>query len=1043
MNSNLSSKNYIFALKHIVKLAALFHDLGKSIDGFQNNLVENKTKISVVRHELISAILIQPLLDMDENESFSLFLTEKKVKEYFQKIAIPHYLEFVEELKEYCNYINSNDEYLNVQQILNNYCSISNKLLSKSFWKTHPLIQSLIFLVLSHHKLPGGKFSKGTKSRRNTSKNSISLISESMAPYFHIAKLDSVDEFYAINGDPIWNFSEWQSSVSNCFNELKQFASIFSFNIISDEDFFSDLAYLARPSLVFADYKESASKKVNKIYKKNILYANTIEISKETNVLGDTLINHLIKVANTSEEIFNEIACKKTSCYKQSLSIPFFEQPKQLTNPSILPENSPFYWQNAITSKLKQSEIANCGFFGSLISKTGAGKTKAAPQIMLATGATARFNIALGMRTLTLQTHKSYLSSLIGFNEHQVSLMIGSGAITENINSKFDIDCEIISKEKTNFKHPLSSIFMNSKQLNMINSPISVMTIDHLINATNLRSSFHCTVLLEVMCSDLILDEIDDYSAEDLVAVGKLVYLTGYYGRKVIISSATSSTTMISSLQNAYLKGYKQFQDRYQYIPEPIIAYMSHEAPYITFANKENNEQKYLDFLNNLVTKTDMSKTKHKLKIVQIAKDSWKESILAACIKLSNYWNTCVNGINVSMGFVRFNNVDNSRKFASYLLETDFDKTNDIFSNMNNYLFKIQNYHSKLDNATRTLLERSLNMILDRNGDLFNEREQIINAVNEAKKQNKSNVIIIISTTNIQETGRDHCYDWAICEPQTDKSLIQSSGRVWRHRRHLSTGHLSNIALLSRPLRSFKNFEQCWCYPGIETKSISKFDNNNYVDGTSYLVNRNGQNYKNELDLLGIQFDNEIAPLHAIYSSDVISKQLIESKITASPAINFIVNYEDSRMGAMEHVKLYNLLKSQDINKMGLGAYLNRGDCKLNALHSVVRKFRANSDSAINGSIYMSTPLLGCLEHKWVLSIGDKKESISIINAPINDPFKRIFISINQSQAIQSLCDEYNCCTDEFSEQISSTSITLYNGNKPQFYNEFFGFIDI
>lgn len=44
---------------------------------------------------------------------------------------------------------------------------------------------------------------------------------------------------------------------------------------------------------------------------------------------------------------------------------------------------------------------------------------------------------------------------------------------------------------------------------------------------------------LRLMSSDVVIDEIDDFSGKDLVAIGRLVHLAGMLGRKVMISSAT------------------------------------------------------------------------------------------------------------------------------------------------------------------------------------------------------------------------------------------------------------------------------------------------------------------------------------------------------------------------------------------------------------------------------------------------------------------------------------------------------------------------
>ncbi|WP_238149481.1 hypothetical protein [Arsenophonus endosymbiont of Aleurodicus floccissimus] len=47
---------------------------------------------------------------------------------------------------------------------------------------------------------------------------------------------------------------------------------------------------------------------------------------------------------------------------------------------------------------------------------------------------------------------------------------------------------------------------------------------------------------LRLMSSDFVIDEVDDFIGEDLVAIGRLIHLAGMLGRKVMISSATIPT---------------------------------------------------------------------------------------------------------------------------------------------------------------------------------------------------------------------------------------------------------------------------------------------------------------------------------------------------------------------------------------------------------------------------------------------------------------------------------------------------------------------
>lgn len=57
---------------------------------------------------------------------------------------------------------------------------------------------------------------------------------------------------------------------------------------------------------------------------------------------------------------------------------------------------------------------------------------------------------------------------------------------------------------------------------------------------------------LRLMSSDLVIDEIDDFTGDDLIAIGRLVHLAAMLGRKVMISSATIPPDLALGLYNAY-----------------------------------------------------------------------------------------------------------------------------------------------------------------------------------------------------------------------------------------------------------------------------------------------------------------------------------------------------------------------------------------------------------------------------------------------------------------------------------------------------------
>jgi CRISPR-associated endonuclease/helicase Cas3 len=65
--------------------------------------------------------------------------------------------------------------------------------------------------------------------------------------------------------------------------------------------------------------------------------------------------------------------------------------------------------------------------------------------------------------------------------------------------------------------------------------------------------------MLRLLTSDLVLDEADDFSIEDLPALSRLVNWAGMLGSRVLLSSATLPQSLISGLFKSYQEGWRAF----------------------------------------------------------------------------------------------------------------------------------------------------------------------------------------------------------------------------------------------------------------------------------------------------------------------------------------------------------------------------------------------------------------------------------------------------------------------------------------------------
>lgn len=101
------------------------------------------------------------------------------------------------------------------------------------------------------------------------------------------------------------------------------------------------------------------------------------------------------------------------------------------------------------------------------------------------------------------------------------------------IDEFIDYDCELPEDN-------LSTVLTCDKDKQFLYAPVLACTIDHLMAATETkRGGRYILPSLRLMSSNLVIDEIDDFTGDDLIAIGRLIHLAGMLGRKVMISSAT------------------------------------------------------------------------------------------------------------------------------------------------------------------------------------------------------------------------------------------------------------------------------------------------------------------------------------------------------------------------------------------------------------------------------------------------------------------------------------------------------------------------
>ena len=190
-----------------------------------------------------------------------------------------------------------------------------------------------------------------------------------------------------------------------------------------------------------------------------------------------------------------------------------------------------------------------------LNSSTGKGKTFANARIMYGLSNPklgCRFSIALGLRTLTLQTGDA-LQERLRLEKDDLAVLIGSQAVkqlydlaqkdaknaektafgSESHNELLDEDQYVAYEGTTD--GPLKHWLADKDKLNkLVSAPILVSTIDHIMPATESdRGGKQIAPMLRLLTADLVLDEIDDFDLADLPAIARLVNWAGLLGARV------------------------------------------------------------------------------------------------------------------------------------------------------------------------------------------------------------------------------------------------------------------------------------------------------------------------------------------------------------------------------------------------------------------------------------------------------------------------------------------------------------------------------
>lgn len=558
----------------------------------------------------------------------------------------------------------------------------------------------------------------------------------------------------------------------------------------------------ARAGLILADHVVSA----REYGQPAELYANT-----QQGRLNQPLPRHLEEVAHLAGDMAYRIATLRLPGLSEE-SVESIRRPAQ---------DEAFLWQNRAADALSAfRERSGVPMLLFNMAGTGSGKTRmnARAACVLSTGR-VRFAVSLNLRTLTLQTGDAFKEQLnIGADE--MACIIGD-KVTQTLHENYRLDAENRDEnpEEPEFEASTEDFaipgwldaFAKGKPAlkAVVGAPVLVSTVDFLAAAGMPHlQGHHVAALLRCADSDLVLDEVDGYDPKPLVALLRLAQAAALFGRNLICSTATLAEPVAEALHAAYRSGAELRAALLGEVPAFACALIdNYVAPSIAGAGAMADFPAfYAEHIGRV--RACLGHGRERIPYLQpVAERSiagWREAVLSGVLRLhhAHAWTHGRTGKRISFGLVRVANIGPAIATARFLADNLPEA-------------RVACYHAQDYVIQRYLKERRLDYLLTRKqGNARIEADAEL--MDLLSRTAGPEVVFIVVATPVEEVGRDHDFDWAVIEPSSTRSIVQTAGRVNRHRKRPVA--LPNIALLQYNLRWASGRDIVFCRPGFEEK---------------------------------------------------------------------------------------------------------------------------------------------------------------------------------------------------------------------------------
>jgi CRISPR-associated endonuclease/helicase Cas3 len=576
--------------------------------------------------------------------------------------------------------------------------------------------------------------------------------------------------------------------------------------------------------------------------------ANANPDNAREQTLGQSLAGHLKAVGAMARVIAPSLANSMWAAGVAALEPGRFEK--------VAGTRGRFAWQSqAVTMAKRYARSLPPGLGGLILvgSATGSGKTRACLAMADALGCAVnsssglRVTVALGLRTLTLQTGHEY-RDVFGLSPDEMGVLIGSRAVLqfdeharttkyaqepvrelgrdEGVDADLDADAQDLdmteetASEAAQFLPFIEAQCKKNGQKRYLDAPVLVTTLDQVIKAADHRRAGWILPWLRIASSSaLILDEVDGYDLSDFPPLLRLVEFAAMLGTPVIASSATIYPAFASALAAAWQDGARE-RARFLGVdfPRPSCLLVGDETNASRVVAVAEIDSEFAAYCREMTKCLAPRRVGRVIGASAMSRQSMFREMAETSIALhADNQVATTYGTGLSVGLVRIAHVKNAIAFARFLEQSEPESGGPVI--------KAVLYHSQNTVLARALIEQRLDKMLYRKSSgepnplAPLEDAQVAAAVRDAAAQCRD-VCVMVIATSVEEVGRDHDFDWAVIEPSSARSIVQACGRVLRHRANLPTSF--NVAVLARNFREIDRIERgfklnaCFTRPGFE-----------------------------------------------------------------------------------------------------------------------------------------------------------------------------------------------------------------------------------